>query len=760
MSLSEPLDGIYYDVVNSSGEVLNEQGLVVVQEIDPISLKPTTTWFKCFDLELAPGANTVTLRATDRAGNLSTYTNSYTLDLASDATAPVLTLHWPQDGEEICGSTFTLRGQLDDPTAKVTAQITDASGNIQIVQGLVERNGLLWVEDLHLADGNSTLELTMTDAAGNVDTLNLSVAKSAMQLIIDEVPQKQLWNETVTVTGTINLSDHTVWVNGVRATLNGDGTWSASDVPPGSGGTAVFQAVAIPNSDNGGNGSGGGAGGGASQGNPTSAAGKAAEKDPEKDPLPYVQRHTRDYKMWRDWEEHIGADHVEGHLEWWDNYTWTHELSLPSQATSSGKRDYGHRYRVYDNFGNESVACGIDDVTLMKDKYPPTKQCFVTFRNCTSPTGTGWQSPPGFVLKVWEEHPPYQVGMWAFGPYVDTWDVSEYTTIKLRTGGKARSQRQNIFRIEATATEFTKLRPSGGWDTKDVLKTSIRVLGKQLDAIGVTYKALPDNEEVIITPSAPPERYTFTVIPYKHKLVKTYACQVGNSNDRDVGVGEIVGYAFNPSLPANAPAAWGVDGGALSGSTWNSTTYTATDVQTPAAQVSATVRGETIYDVFDVLAPTGYDRAEIVQKLYYGSGVSGAGMRLNVWLKPTNVSFHRVQIMEVGGPASGADGYFLDHAPLPHGTEQRANQWYSVGCDNLIAGGYFDKAEYYGANVLPYPWSSGSFEWQIPVTYKVGNGSTHALGSWVQEFSLQPNGTFTVSKFGKSVTRTTNDVYP
>ena len=36
------------------------------------------------------------------------------------------------------------RGTLDDPTAFVTAQITDTNGSVSVVNGLVERNGTFW----------------------------------------------------------------------------------------------------------------------------------------------------------------------------------------------------------------------------------------------------------------------------------------------------------------------------------------------------------------------------------------------------------------------------------------------------------------------------------------------------------------------------------------------------------------------------------------------------------------------------------------
>ena len=134
---------------------------------------------------------------------------------------------------------------MDDFTATLTAQV-DSSDNTNFFSALVERDGKFWFEDLPLAAGTSSLTLTAEDFWGNLTTTNISVSKSAVELTIDPVSESLLNEATVTVTGTINVSDHTVWVNGVKATIN-SGTWQADGVPMTPGGTAVIQARAIPN---------------------------------------------------------------------------------------------------------------------------------------------------------------------------------------------------------------------------------------------------------------------------------------------------------------------------------------------------------------------------------------------------------------------------------------------------------------------------------------------------------------------------------
>ncbi|MGA3284638.1 MAG: hypothetical protein ABSD57_09305 [Verrucomicrobiota bacterium] len=53
-----------------------------------------------------------------------------------------------------------------------------------------------------------------------------------------------MWQPTVNLTGTISDATYAVWVNGVKGTNNGNGTWSAANVLVNSGGTASFVATA------------------------------------------------------------------------------------------------------------------------------------------------------------------------------------------------------------------------------------------------------------------------------------------------------------------------------------------------------------------------------------------------------------------------------------------------------------------------------------------------------------------------------------
>lgn len=250
----EPLQQISYDLVNAAGVISNESIAVLDQHMDSRTFEFTANTFQAFDVELATGSNTIIIHATDLAGNMTTTNVTFTVDYSGKTNAPLIRLDWPQDGTRIAGSnSYTWRGWVDDCTAKVTATLTDASGNAKAYRAQVERDGHFWVEHLPAPVGTNSLELTVTDVAGNLSLTNIAVRSSPVLLTIDP-PDVSVERSFTTVTGTINSSDYTVWVNGVKAWLNGDGTWIVTNTPVTPGGTAVFQARAIPNSDNGGNG--------------------------------------------------------------------------------------------------------------------------------------------------------------------------------------------------------------------------------------------------------------------------------------------------------------------------------------------------------------------------------------------------------------------------------------------------------------------------------------------------------------------------
>lgn len=240
----EALSSINYDLSNAAGTVTNQPILVLNQYYDTTTWEFTTNTWQAFDVVLTNGVNTFIFHATDLAGNVTTLVTNFTLDYSAKTNPPSVQITWPQNGAEISGGTFTVDGQASDPTVTIAATITDSNGATNTVNGLVERTGKFWVENLPLNSGTNTVTLIVSDAAGNVNTNSFNVVQSAVTLTMDPVtPDSQLWQPTVNLTGTISDATYAVWVNGVKGHNNGNGTWSANNVPVNSGGTASFAVT-------------------------------------------------------------------------------------------------------------------------------------------------------------------------------------------------------------------------------------------------------------------------------------------------------------------------------------------------------------------------------------------------------------------------------------------------------------------------------------------------------------------------------------
>ncbi|MGD0207024.1 MAG: hypothetical protein ABSC89_05390 [Verrucomicrobiota bacterium] len=250
----DSLASISYDISNALGVVTNQPSEITDQYYDTNACAFTTNYFECLDVPLTNGLNTITIHATDLAGDTTTTNFYFTLDYSSKTNPPTVQVTWPQNGTQISGNYFTCRGVINDPTATVTALVvfTNSDTNTfsngvytNTYMASVERNGNFWLENLPLNAGTNTFTIRVKDAAGNTSVTNVNVVKSSFTLTVNPVtPDSQLWQPTVNLTGTISDATYAVWVNGVKGHNNGNGTWSASNVPTSSGGTASFTVTA------------------------------------------------------------------------------------------------------------------------------------------------------------------------------------------------------------------------------------------------------------------------------------------------------------------------------------------------------------------------------------------------------------------------------------------------------------------------------------------------------------------------------------
>jgi hypothetical protein len=244
LSGSRALRALTWRVVDANGDTNSGSGMVVAQSWNLSDGYHTTNWFQCVDLALALGTNWISIQAVDWAGTISETNFAYVFGTNGDTTAPALRLVWPQDGTQVSGDKLTVQAWTDDDTATVALLYTNTEGTVQLVRGLVERGGNVWVEGVPLTGGTNSVTLAVTDAAGNVSKTNFSVIYSTVTLTITPLSQEQMRYGYATVKGTVSDPDCTITINGVQGTNYGDGTWAAENVPLPPGGTVALKATA------------------------------------------------------------------------------------------------------------------------------------------------------------------------------------------------------------------------------------------------------------------------------------------------------------------------------------------------------------------------------------------------------------------------------------------------------------------------------------------------------------------------------------
>jgi hypothetical protein len=389
--------------------------------------------------------------ATDLAGNVTTTNLNITLDY-SLATNPVIRLTWPTNGMQICQNSFTLRGRTEDASAVVTAQITDTNGDTNVINGTVERTGVLWLENLPLAEGTNIVTLWVTNSAGLSSETNICVVKSDMTLTLNSI-SGNLWLPTVDVNGSISDPTAAVWVNGVQGTNHGDGTWSASGVPVSPGSIASFDMTASP-------------AGGDDPGARTSVKKEAAIV---MESATWGSDHVFNTGSapGEGWE----VDHVEGHYTFGigGKQTEIFEVQDTNQVTYNTfytTWDLGPDASIEDAYWYDTMGDSGDDVdsfTIQQEEGTYTWQC----TNC--------------MLRSWK--------------------INSDVCMVLYTGGK---KRDNLFQLTGSANEEYFISMIIPFDR-------ITVAGQRLDTNGIAYGVFPDNAQVDCTPDTSAPFYGFTV---------------------------------------------------------------------------------------------------------------------------------------------------------------------------------------------------------------------------------------------------------
>jgi hypothetical protein len=745
----------------------------------------------------------VTLHAADLAGNLTTSNFVFNLNY-SNKPAPVVQLWWPQNGTQISGSSFTWRGTVDDPTVTLSAQITDSNGDVNVVGGVIERNGNFWVDNIPLAPGTNWLTLTATDINNNTNTTNIYVVQSSVALNITSMDPITT-QSAITVNGTISTNNYTVWVNGVLVTnINWNGSvyvWSANNVPVNGAGSAVVQARAIPDIGNDGNGNGTGPGGGgttsslSNPGNPFALDAVDEENDPDKLPVLYCSYFRQN---WTGESQQLANPGLSPSMIENDSATTTWNSATGGTTTSN---------QCTMSYGTNGLMTlqlsSVFELQWAPDGLGTMQYGGATNAGCGNVANlgppTGYLGPPGF--------PGLQGGcVYATNYYIGNtptaWNSSQQAASKflLQTGGRSLPGVQSLHAIEALAWAFQPpvyddiyedWLGQGVPDLVYIPPQQVTILGVPENSDGNVWVSLPDGDQVDVTPQAQGVPfYVTTPVEIKYAFVpQCLATFPTNQIRTNIGVGEIVNlsyqpitinYFFAPTLPPDTQ--WSNTAGSLAYTNWPVNVFTApgsagtvTITTIPGGygggKNSDSTGWATMLKAADVVAPTNYVVVTNTglafdlnnQRVSFSSNVAGAATGFQISVLPTNLSFSWVNFREVPGPATSNTGYFAstnyttdtnntNAINLNHTT---AGHWYGVNSPNNV---YYDSV--WSPPISP-PYSNGSFQWVITNQWILSSGGrTNPFFTTTQTCTVDSNGTVTITKFGgngsNGVSRMTN----
>ena len=368
--------------------------------------------------------------------------------------------------------------------------------------------------------------------------------------------------------------------------------------------------------------------------------------------------------------------------------------------------------------------------------------------------------------------------------------LNYHYTENLKTEGKGIPGRLALLRLQVQPVElldtndWNSMRSATYLDrTKPISLSSVTVGGKVPSSDGYVLIVAPDNTNVDVTVFSPAPRYR-AIVTVLQKYVLTNWCTATIPTDRartNLGVGEEVSLKLAPVIPnaSTKPApngAWRATAGSLKYNYGKTDIYGKGSDETavfvaPSNAANVTVSA-TIWTnlpmeaVFRVYAPTGMVTASWVRPLDYRPGFAGVGMQLKPFVGPTNVCFSKVWCMEVGLDATNVHGYFskVSKDILTHKGgigKHKGDEWFPITADNSWDprwdnAGMGDFAPT-GRNQAGPTWGDGDggFDWIIPGKWKVGvaGAVTNFPSVWTQKFTITPDGTMTVTKFGLEATR-------
>ncbi|EBG2397030.1 Ig domain protein, partial [Salmonella enterica subsp. enterica] len=196
------------------------------------TLAANGVWEYTWPMDLVEGAYTLTVKATDKAGNTATDTLNFTID--NTLSMPTITLDTVDDSGTGNDNTTNVKtpgfiiGDVDADVIQVIVQIAHDGGSEEVE---LTQSGGQWrfVPDSAWTDGDYTLTVTVKDEAGNIRhsapltvTIDTQIAIDSIELVNDSgIPNDNLTNNVRPQFQVTVPTD----VNEVRLSIDGGKTW-------------------------------------------------------------------------------------------------------------------------------------------------------------------------------------------------------------------------------------------------------------------------------------------------------------------------------------------------------------------------------------------------------------------------------------------------------------------------------------------------------------------------------------------------------
>jgi hypothetical protein len=177
-------------------------------------------------ITVSAGPQTVDIRATDRAGNVTQTTLSVFVDLAK----PILVVESPRSGDRTNVATIEVTGTVEDDDQLARVTVADVIASVA--------NGR-FTATVPLTTGANPIVVSAFDRAGNVASTTLDITRFSLPEVAITSPEdlKTVRDAAVTVSGTVSDAV-SVTVNGVTAGISG-GRFTADGIPLAQGRTVV-----------------------------------------------------------------------------------------------------------------------------------------------------------------------------------------------------------------------------------------------------------------------------------------------------------------------------------------------------------------------------------------------------------------------------------------------------------------------------------------------------------------------------------------